>query len=103
MITMTDQAKERIDEYFADKEKMPIRVFVGGGCSGMGLHLRLEEAASPEDTTVEASGYTFIMESELLEQAKPVSIDISPMGFDINSSIEFPKSTGGCGSCTSCG
>jgi len=55
-------------------------------------------------------GYTFLVESDLMAKAKPLTVDLSYMGFQILSSLELPKggcSTGSCstGSCStgSCG
>ncbi|EPR42462.1 HesB/YadR/YfhF-family protein [Desulfovibrio sp. X2] len=100
MITMTPQAKEKIDQYFADKDVQTIRVFLSqGGCSGPFLGLALDDAKDADETFV-VDGYTFAVDKELLEQAKPIAIDMGPMGFSISSSLVFERS--GCG-CSSCG
>ena len=48
-------------------------------------------------------GIKFIMDKELLETAKPITVDISYMGFTVDSSL--PSSGGSCssGSCSSGG
>lgn len=45
------------------------------------------------------NGFKFVVEKELLEKAKPISIDLSYMGFTVDSALQL-----GGGSCsTSCG
>jgi Fe-S cluster assembly iron-binding protein IscA len=101
MIELTQNATSQLDSYFTGKEKAPIRVFVTeGGCSGPGLALALDEATEADDV-VDVSGYQFVVEKELMEQAKPIKIDLNHMGFQIQSSLVFPA--GGCGCSGGCG
>jgi len=102
MIELTQNATSQLDSYFTGKEKAPIRVFVtSDGCSGPGLALALDEATETDDV-FDVSGYQFVVDKELMEQAKPIKIDLSPMGFQIESSIVFPEG-GGCGCGSTCG
>jgi iron-sulfur cluster assembly accessory protein len=101
MIELSQSAASQLDSYFTEKEKAPIRVFVtSGGCSGPGLALALDQATDADDV-FDVSGYQFVIDKELMEQAKPIKIDLTPMGFKIESSIVFPE--GGCGCGSSCG
>ncbi|MFW5487855.1 MAG: IscA/HesB family protein [Desulfovibrio sp.] len=102
MLEMTDTAREEIEKYFADKEKAPIRIFLASGCSGASLALALDE---PNDTDEqgEVNGITFVMDKELYDQAKPLTLDIGPMGFQVLSSLELPSGgscSGGCSGCS---
>ena len=46
-------------------------------------------------------GYTFCIEKELLKQAAPIAINMTPMGFSVESKLELGG--GGCGSSCSGG
>jgi len=67
------------------------------------LALALDEPTN-EDAVQEMDGLMFVMEAKLLEQAAPVKIDVSYMGFSVESNLQLGG--GGCGgSCStgSCG
>ncbi len=97
MITLTQMAKDKIDQYFTENEAGPIRIFLHqGGCSGPFLGLALDEP-TPADTAMDVEGYTFVMEQALYEQAKPVNVDLGPMGFMVSSSLKLERAAGGCG------
>ena len=59
----------------------------------------------PKDTddTFKAAGYDFIVDKELVTQAGKMTVDMTYMGFTINSSMELGGSGGGCGSSCSSG
>jgi len=47
-------------------------------------------------------GYTFLIETRLMEESQPISVEFHPhMGFNIKSNMKMNAS--GCTSCTSCG
>jgi len=56
--------------------------------------LALDEPKNTDDT-FQVGDFTFLVDKELMAQAKPISIDLTYMGFQINSSLELG---GGCGS-----
>lgn len=87
-------AKEKLDEYFSDKPKQSIRIYLAaGGCSGPKLALALDDKKDDDDL-LEAEGYQFVIQRELLAQAAPLSINANCCGFSIASSL---KLSGGCG------
>lgn len=101
MIKLTANAKKELDAFFADKEKSTIRVFLApGGWRGPKLSLALDESKS-DDTTVETEGYTFCIETSLLNQIGSATIDITYMGFNIEP--EIPLNSGGSSGCSTCG
>lgn len=100
MFTLTDSAKAQLDSYFADKEKSSIRIFLSnGGCSGPRLSLALDDPTDSDDV-FPVEGYSFLVEKELMAKAAPLTVDLSPMGFEIASSLELGG--GGCGCSGSC-
>jgi len=104
MITLSDNARKELDAYFADKEKAGVRVFLAtGGCSGARLALALDEPTE-DDAVFENSGYTLFIEKDLFTQSGDISIDMSYMGFIVESALEIPGiGAGGCASCAGCG
>jgi len=47
-------------------------------------------------------GYTFLIETGLMQEVQPISVEFHPhMGFNIKSGLKVTNS--GCSSCTSCG
>lgn len=105
MIQASDNAIKELRAYFSGKEVSPVRVFLApGGCSGPKLALALDEARDT-DEVFDVEEFTFVMEKDLHEEAQPVSIDMSHMGFVIESSLQLGGScgsggcsSGGCGS-----
>ena len=105
MIEVTTIAQQQLNEYFADKEAQPIRIYLtSGGCSGPRLMLALDEPGEG-DEVMETGGLTYVMDKDLYAQAKPLTVDLGPMGFEIASSLELGGGccpSGGCSS-GSCG
>jgi hypothetical protein len=61
--------------------------------------LALDEPKDSDDL-FDAGGYTFIVDKELSSQAGPMRVDMTYMGFSVQSSLEL--GAGGCGgSCSS--
>lgn len=101
MVTVTQPAKAQLDSYFAENEKAPIRVFLAsGGCSGPRLTLALDEPKDSDDV-FQVDGYSIVVDKELLEKAKPLTIDFACAGFSVDSSLELGG--GGCGGCSCSG
>lgn len=101
MIQISKSAKEQIDTFFQGKEISPIRIYLAGGCGGPRLALALDEPTEA-DEVVENNGYKFVVEKELYKKASPLIVELSPMGFVVESKLELGGG-GGCGGCTSCG
>ena len=101
MLTLSDSAQSELDAYFADKEKSTLRVFLSpGGCSGPRLALALDEPTD-KDSVFEEKGFTFSVENSLLEQTGAIAIDLTAMGFSVESAN--PMGSGGGGGCAGCG
>ncbi|MDL2210606.1 IscA/HesB family protein [Desulfovibrio sp. OttesenSCG-928-O18] len=101
MITISENAVKELDEFFTDKEKSPIRIYLApGGCSGPRLALALD-APGDDDKVEEIGNYTFCIEKDLFEATGDITIDLSYMGFSIESANPLAGG-GGCG-CSGCG
>ncbi len=103
MLKITDKAKEVLDQHFEEKDKEPIRIYIASACSGTRLALGID-SAKEGDESINLEGYDFVIDNELFEQAKPMVIDLTPMGIEISSSLVFEEAKGGCGEgCCGCG
>ena len=102
MLTVTDKASEVIKDFLKDKKTdASIRVFLSTGCSGSSLGMALDENRSEADELISAGGTTFVIEKELLNQVKPISIDFitTPQGAGFKLTSSLPEGQG-CGSCS---
>jgi len=59
------------------------------------------DAPTPDDARLEVDGWTFVLSALLFDQAAPLTIDIGPKGFAIDSKLDFSEAGGSCGG--SCG
>ena len=101
MFELTKAAKEQLDMHFTGKDVSPIRVYMAAGCGGPRLALALDEQKD-NDAVHKIDGYTFLVETDLMNEVQPVSVEFDPhMGFNIKSSLKVSAS--GCSSCSSCG
>ncbi|MBF0482884.1 MAG: hypothetical protein HQK81_15330 [Desulfovibrionaceae bacterium] len=60
------------------------------------MALALDEPKESDDS-FEVSGYTFVIDKELMAQAKSIKVDMTYMGFQVESDMQL----GGGGSCGS--
>lgn len=102
MVTVSESAVKELDEFFTDKEKSPIRIYLApGGCSGPRLGLALDKPGDG-DQVFDQSGYAFCVNKELLEATGDISIDLTQMGFVVDSANQIGGG-GGCSGCASSG
>lgn len=99
MFTVTEAAQDQVAKFFEDKDAQPIRIYLAQACSGPSLALGLDEIKD-SDETYEFAGVQYVIEKDLLEKVKPVSVDFNAtFGFAVDSSL--PKPSGGCSGCGS--
>jgi Fe-S cluster assembly iron-binding protein IscA len=102
MLTVSESAVKELDEFFADKEKSPVRVYLAaGGCGGPRLALALDEPKD-DDKVFDEGKYAFCVNKELFDQTGDISIDLSYLGFTVDSANSVGGG-GGCGGCASHG
>lgn len=101
MFTVTENAQVQIAEYFKDKEKTPVRLFVNQGCGGPRIAMALD---TPKDTDMvyRVSDVEYLVDKELLKEAQPIEVDFVETGFRVTSELELGGGCGGCGSSGSC-
>lgn len=59
----------------------------------------------PRDTdkVYEVDGFTYVVDQDLLEKAKPIKVDFAITGFKLDCAIDFGSSASGCSSCSTSG
>ena len=103
MFTVTPAATKQIRVFSEGKEPAPVRVFLhSGGCGGPQLAMAFDEV-KPDDEIIVVDGITFVVEKELIESAKPISVTFHEEGgFAVESSLKLGGGCSGCGSSSSC-
>jgi Fe-S cluster assembly iron-binding protein IscA len=102
MVEVTASATSQIAEYFKDKEIVPIRIFINeGGCGGPSLAMALDEQKSTDDV-FEIDGFTYVVDKQFFEKAKPIKVDFLMNGFKLDCAIQFSSGCSSCGTTGSC-
>ena len=103
MLEITEKAQKQIAEYFKDKEISPIRIFLdSGGWGGPSFSMALDESKD-SDEIFEIGNHPYVIDKELSAEAAPVKVDVTDMGFKIDTNMVMPESgCGGCGSAGTC-
>ena len=112
MISVTETAAEKINKSLSEQDMegkaLRLGVFVGG-CSGGYQYALGPDQERDNDTSVEANGLRFVVNSEDIEKVKGTEIDYVVTevgeGFRINNPNPAPEGKKGecnCGSETSC-
>lgn len=97
MFTVTNAARNALDQHFEDKELGSIRIYLApGGCSGPHLGLAMDEPTD-DDTVLNAEPYSFCINKELLDKTGDLTVDICYEGFVIETTN--PLGGGGCSGC----
>lgn len=97
MLEVTARATELLADYFKDRQKHPVRLFVKlGGCGIRSFGVALEK---PEkgDKVFHINGFDFVVNRVLLRRVQPIKVDSDGFGFRISASGIYPQS--GCGNC----
>ena len=75
MLEITEAAKDQINEQLKGREVSSIRIFLNqGGWGGPSLAMALDEPKDNDDV-FDIGEFKYIVEKELMEQAKPIKID----------------------------
>jgi len=105
MFQVTEKAIEMIKNFLQDKDEAhSIRVMmVEGGCAGPSLGMALDESKE-DDEVFKENGITFMVNRDLFELAKPISLDYITTnmgsGFKLTSGLDEGSSCGGSCCCS---
>ena len=100
VVSLTDAAIVMLQELTKEEAnpQIGLRVYVySGGCSGFRYGMMLEDAPTPEDRILDASGIKVYVDGQSVDLLKGSSIDyvdtLMGAGFTVNN----PNATTGCG------
>ena len=97
MIEVTQKATLLMADYFKDKKKQPVRLYVKlGGCGIRSFGVALE-APTKRDEVFTVDGFEYVINKTLLQKVQPIKVDSDGFGFRISGSGIYPQS--GCGNC----
>jgi iron-sulfur cluster insertion protein len=103
MITLTDNAIEKIAEILAEENDLnkTLRIFVqGGGCSGMSYGFAIEDDKNEDDFEIPAGSRTILVDSISVQYVTGATVDYVEdlMGASFKISNPNAQTTCGCGS-----
>ena len=101
MIQVSEAARKEVKAYFQGKEIKPVRIFLNQGCGGPQLAMAID-LKQDNDMAFEYDGVEYVMETDLLKEASPVTVDFNGMGFSIGSSLKLSSGCSSCGTKGSC-
>lgn len=94
MFNVTERAQEEVAKYFEENEKQPIRIFLAQGCGGAQVAMAIDDKKD-DDEVFEIGHVTYLVETGLIEEIKPIEVDFTDVGFKIDSSLV----SAGCSGC----
>jgi iron-sulfur cluster insertion protein len=100
MITITDQAIEKIKTIIAEENNpnLKLRVFVqGGGCSGFQYGFTLDEEQADDDWDLEVGGVKVLVDSMSGGYLQGATVDYREDQYGSSFSINNPSATTTCG------
>lgn len=100
MITISDSAKEKIQELMDSQETPDLFLRLGvkeGGCSGFSYGMGLDDENHEGDEQLEVNGLRVIVDSDSRKYLNGVQIDYKDMGMGGGFTIENPNAVATCG------
>jgi len=96
MLKVSTAAQKEFDNYFKGKEIKPVRIFLANqGCGGPSIGLAVDELKE-NDICYDIGSVKYIVNKQLMSDARPIEIDYKEGGFAITSNLDLG---GGCSSC----
>ena len=103
MITITNSAKEKIQDILAEENnpKLKLRMFVqGGGCAGFSYNFMLDTEQNEDDWEIEVNSTSVLIDSMSIQYVEGAEIDYQEdlLGSQFKITNPSAVSTCGCGS-----
>jgi iron-sulfur cluster insertion protein len=103
MITITDSAKEKIQDILAEENNsnLKLRMFVqGGGCSGFNYNFMFDTEQNEDDWEIEANSTSVLIDAMSMQYVEGAEIDYQEdlQGSQFKITNPSAVSTCGCGS-----
>jgi len=97
IFTLSELAKAALEHHFGETNRPTLRVFLSFWAeSGPRLEVA-PDAPAFTDSDFSIEGWHFVINTNLLHQASPITVDFGPEGFCIQSSLDFTAAGGNCG------
>ena len=99
-VIFTDSAANKVGELIVEEgnDKLKLRVYVsGGGCSGFQYGFIFDEEVTDDDTQVENSGVTVLVDSMSIQYLEGAEIDYKEDASGAQFVIRNPNATTTCG------
>lgn len=101
MLKVSSEAIEQIRQYFLNKDRMPIRIFVAMNCSGAQFALALDESITNSDIIKKIDGFDFVVDTNLSKEVGDITIDFINNQFIITSEKQITSQINNCcGNCS---
>jgi len=100
MITVTENAKQRIVDLLIDENKSDtfLRIYVeGGGCSGMQYGFMFDDSKNDDDFVVEIDKFKLVVDSISMQYLEGATVDYKDELMESRFVIENPNASGSCG------
>ncbi len=99
MITLTEQAAERVNKFLTNRGKgLGLRLGVKTtGCSGMGYVMEFVDEVQPEDTVFESHGVKVIVDPKALVYLDGTEVDYTREGLNEGFKFGNPNEKARCG------
>ncbi|OBY80811.1 hypothetical protein BBG47_04090 [Paenibacillus sp. KS1] len=100
MITISDEAIEKIKEMIAQEENENMFLRVGvrpGGCSGFSYGMGFDDEETEEDVYLEIGGMKVVIDKESVPHLSGLTIDYKESGMSGGFTIDNPNAVATCG------
>lgn len=100
MLTLTDQAVEKVKELITMQQKdgSGLRVYVaGGGCSGLRYGMALEDTPSEEDEVIDFQGLPVYIDPDSADYLGGASVDYVETVMGAGFKVDNPNAVSSCG------
>ena len=102
MLKITTAAQKEFNDYFKGKEIKPVRIFLANqGCGGPSIGLAIDESQK-DDIFYNIGSVKYIVNKELMSDARPIEIDYKEGSFAITSNLNLGGGCSACGTKGSC-
>ena len=100
MLTITDNAIEKIQDIFAEENNpnIKLRIFVqGGGCSGFSYGFTFDEVVNDDDFVISESNITILVDAMSGQYLQGSTVDYKEDLMSSQFVIQNPNASGTCG------
>lgn len=98
MITVTDNAVNKIRQMLAENNEPALRLgIIGGGCSGLSYKFKYDKKARPTDNVIEVDGVTLFVDPKSMEYLDGMVLDYEETILEQAFRFKNPNAQKSCG------